>query len=1049
MTIRVLLMGVIVAVCLGISMLAQAQGAIPRSAAVHFEPEWIDYGGLMSPGPGSIFYAPRQDTDTNFCDQVPDTYIYGRVPNGMGAAARDRLKTGCDAPTALWIVADSAHLYYTFNTLGVVELWRRPIDGGNPAELLDTGVEPRALGTDATHVYYAKSEGQTSLDRGIFRLEKANPVSPQQVVPLPEIVGNRINRLLLDNDKVYWTEGFETQNGAVKVVLKAGGPWAGIAQTGIKGAADIKADGNFIYWSELGGRIVRWPKGGGPEQPIHQAELAVVAIDVEDGVLVFTQGNGRDGSIWRMPAAGGGAEPLASEQYAPSQIALVDGWIYWIGGGFKRLNAAADPIELDYVVDWVEVTQAIQNGNNAVPLSAGRATFARVYAHEATGHSGALVRAALYGKTTGGAALPGSPLISAYVDVPEDRPARADADRTFNFTLPDEWVRVGKIDLEVVINPLHNGQQAFETIKTNNQFQVTPDSEFIGRTMCVVSNLVAAETIFGPLELYDETAPEYALIQERAGSILPAQFGVVPTGLVVYKSDGDVYDLREKPDREELKATLGGFAAGADDVFFCGAGFTSVMGIIHENGYMKPGTTGSGFSSPPVFWVQLKDGGSPAYNYPSRGMTMAHEIAHTTANGHVGCDVDPQDNAYPYPVCQIDFNDDETSHWGFDGITDSALNPEDHADFRAYRDPSWVSPYTWKKMGDFPLLRQSWFAPRQADNGPVLWIGGLTAQGGAAGELGPGYVLQPDGMTDRQDDLLAESLAAGADADHALELRGAGGVLLYSRPLVVLPQHLDTEGVEHGDDDRDAFHVVMPYDDRTQSIRLVDKRDGSVLDEIALSAFAPGLAKPQVALSNDQKTLAISWDARDGDGDTLYHTVMINFTVQGDDSTAMTRTLAYATTLSEIEVPAELLPGAAEARVVVLTSDGARTARAVSDPFPLPARKPFGHIIQPAANVTALEGEAVRFAAMAFDPDDGPLVGRSLEWLVDGQSAGFGRWLVLTTLEPGQYEVALRIVDSDGNVVRVTRRVTITARPLPEPPVVEAGALLLPVVVRP
>lgn len=1063
---RLWILSCMLAVALGL-LIWQTSG-VARVAAAPGVVEWIDYGGLMSEGPGSIFYAARQDTDTNFCNQVPDTYVYGRVPNGFGQALREQFLTGCDAIQALGIAAGSSHLYYTFNNLGTVQLWRQPIDGSGTAVLLDTHVEPGALALDAHHLYYAKSSAPTSLERGIWRVPLGDPATPEQVVQLIDITGNRIYRLLVDSNKVYWTEGFEDQIGAVRVALKNGGPPAGIAMNGVEGAFDLAVDSTYLYWSELGGRIMRWPKVGGAAQEIHTAEMGVRAIDVNDGLLVFTQGNGRDGSIWRVPAGGGPAEPLASEQANPSDIALVDGWIYWIGGGFKRLNAAADPIELDYVVDWVEVTQAVQNGNNSLSLAALRATYVRVYAHEATGESGALVRAALYGKTPGGADLPGSPLISGYLDIPAVRPSRADADQTFNFTLPEEWVRVGTISLDVVVNPLHNNDQAFETVKTNNQYKVTPDIALLGRAICIVSTRVAAETVFGPLELYDETSLEYALILERAGSVLPAPLAVAPTGQVVWKGDGSVFDLREKADREELKATLGTYAAMGNDPFACGEGFTAVFGIVHENAYMKPGTSGSGFFSPPVFWAQLKDSGSPDYNYPSRGLTVAHEIAaHSMGNGHVGCGVDPQDNNYDPPVCQLDDSDDEDSHWGYDGITETGINPVDHADFRSYGSPEWVSYDTWNKVGDFAALRGALLAEAaQPVEGEVVLIGGLIEPDGSAGELGPAYVLLPEEISDGMQRMLAASAAAqGTAAEFTLELLSENGKVLYTRPFDVAHQVVDADDaadIEEGD--RLSFHLVMPYDPQTAVIRL--KKGGTVLDLIEQSESAPSISKPVAALGSDGQ-LRVEWDARDADGDDLTHTVWVG---QVDDhgSPAARRAGTFApaltashymtdvipflpTRLTSVALPGNLIPGMTQARALVLTTDGLRTTRELSDPFVIPPKLPFAHILHPATDVTVLDGEAVKFVATAFDPDDGPLNGRSLQWLVNGQAEQTGRWFTTADLPPGVHEVMLVASDSDNNRVREVRQVTVEERPLPGPtgPLQPEASALLPVVVRP
>ena len=105
-------------------------------------------------------------------------------------------------------------------------------------------------------------------------------------------------------------------------------------------------------------------------QVLHTAEQPVHYFDVAGGILAFTQGSGPDGSIWRMPTAGGKAKPLVSSEASPGPIALNSGYIYWNSAALKRIPDNADPITLDYIIDWAEVTQAIQNGSNNVPLVA-------------------------------------------------------------------------------------------------------------------------------------------------------------------------------------------------------------------------------------------------------------------------------------------------------------------------------------------------------------------------------------------------------------------------------------------------------------------------------------------------------------------------------------------------------------------------------------------------------------------------------------------------------------------------------------------------------
>ena len=72
-------------------------------------------------------------------------------------------------------------------------------------------------------------------------------------------------------------------------------------------------------------------------------------------------------------------------------------------------------------------------------------------------------------------------------------------------------------------------------------------------------------------------------------------------------------------------------------------------------------------------------------------------IGHVWGRGDVDCNDPPySDPAYPYDPCQIDDNNGQDAHWGFDPISWRALDTTTVSDIMSYQDPSWVSNYTWE-----------------------------------------------------------------------------------------------------------------------------------------------------------------------------------------------------------------------------------------------------------------------------------------------------------------------------------------------------------------
>ncbi|MCB0092496.1 MAG: hypothetical protein KDE54_31630, partial [Caldilineaceae bacterium] len=108
-----------------------------------------------------------------------------------------------------------------------------------------------------------------------------------------------------------------------------------------------------------------------------------------------------------------------------------------------------------------EVTQAIQDAANSVPLVADRATFVRVFAQTNGGGGDSAVVSA--SATQNGQPLGAITIANALISA---APTRADAASTINLTLPMTWT-TGTINLTVQVDATN---AIAESNEANNSF---------------------------------------------------------------------------------------------------------------------------------------------------------------------------------------------------------------------------------------------------------------------------------------------------------------------------------------------------------------------------------------------------------------------------------------------------------------------------------------------------------------------------------------------------------------------------------------------------
>jgi Leucine-rich repeat (LRR) protein len=132
----------------------------------------------------------------------------------------------------------------------------------------------------------------------------------------------------------------------------------------------------------------------------------------------------------------------------------------------------------DFVIDSIEVTQAIQDLDNTVPLVAGKRTYARVHVRNVGEPSYQPVTARLCGPT--GCETPNNSNEDIIIFV---NPDRGNLQHSFYFELPDSWINSdGSIALSAEVNPA-GARHILEQNTANNV-----DSETVAFTTGPPSN---------------------------------------------------------------------------------------------------------------------------------------------------------------------------------------------------------------------------------------------------------------------------------------------------------------------------------------------------------------------------------------------------------------------------------------------------------------------------------------------------------------------------------------------------------------------------------
>ncbi|MBV7339854.1 hypothetical protein KFU94_68915 [Chloroflexi bacterium TSY] len=654
-------------------------------------------------------------------------------------------------------------------------------------------------------------------------------------------------------------------------------------------------------------------------------------------------------------------------------------------------SGSAAPADPNATIDFqterfaasIEVTQAVQDHANSLPLVEAKSTVARLYLEVSGTDSPQPTKVYLYGRRQG-QELSGSPLSMLFL-----APTTVDQsqlNQTANFLLPDSWLQ-GDVEFQGRIVDAFDNEAWSTTISLSFRPTIIPTYWIVPvNTSTVEEPVVIDEAEIAQQESYLRTifpVPDVNFVRKGWQEV-----GAFPSTNL----SANISQLK-RYDRDTQIAWYSSLQETGVEPFVLP---DAIYGIrLDAGGLSDPIWNGGG--------GRVAVGGERA---SSQEGTMAHELIHildTSRSGswgrHApGCNASGIDPQWPYideKVQTIGF--DTRLPWSSGTTVVSAGRSDLMSYCFSFSPPTkWISPYRWSRLFDAfanagSVVRASSIKRMQADMETVLYISGEVRADGA-GHLEP-ILVQPGIPTG--------NIVPG---DYAIEIRDASGTSLRRTSFLVSFEDAEGKKLE-----MIRFSLRLPQEPEAAQFLLLHGEQ--MLDSIMVSAHAPTvtvLAPNGGEMWDGLQT--IRWKADDQDGDSLLFSALYS----PDDGR---RWLPIAGNLSgeSHSVDTRVLPGGGKSRIRLIATDGFNTSSDDSDAtFDVAKKSPQVVIQRPQTRSRYASGELISLSGQANDLEDRTIPERSFTWSYGSTIFASGRQ-ASAVLPNGIHEVTLTVIDSDGS----------------------------------
>lgn len=941
------------------------------------------------------------DTPDIISDIVADEdYVYwvSRVNGGLVRVSEDRMSWDITPPEVVYphtprsseLVMVGDFIYMIQNNIDSTGLYRIHKGTGAATQLLNgaqVGSYPYLLQTDGTYLYWRHDNSVRNLERYRISTGAHNTIAINVYGYYPDAASNKVYIGFDDRIRVY-----DNTTGTL---------------------------GSAIYVSDV---------------PAYITSLAV------DSSFVYFIKSAQTGgyTLYRMPIGGGTAVPIFVDGLTMHALQRSGSYLFFLHGAtLKRMRTDADAAPLTNMrIDGLEITQAIQNDSNSVPLVRGKRTAVRLFVRS-DGAAIPGVFAHLYRIDGSGAVIAG-PLwpvnldrVSGYLRV-QSSPDRDNLGDSFTFFLPPDWTDDPTLRLRAELNP----------------YRFPPEPTYADNTLTTGTfNLDVSrrlETHFVLFE-YDSGGSRYRPRYEQdflqtvswvrrafplastpgwSTNLTP---GFRPAYRYLFNEDlgGNVDGTGRHPDcqrRIELPPDADGYL---DDPSLCAAWYVvcpaldairaaeglddsifQVGMVADDRGFPRGWACGRGVSTP---------SGSGDWGWDLDGSYAdwygGHEIGHSQGRGHTF-----DDPGYPYPDQEIgtsDFRGFDFGDTGLNSLLIPRVYPHDWHDVMSYSNNQWISDYTYVGIKNF---------------GTLLTTSAANLSGSAYLQLSG--VLLPDAheadMTQvRYWDALGFTPTPPTPGVYRIRLLDSGGELA----------HYDFTPVAGENDSALLISEFVPFALGTTRVEITHPGSGSLVWSYDLSANAPTvnnvhLVSPPSPVSG---MVTLDWEASDADGDALTYDVLYS-----DDGGVSWQVIGMGLTVTTAEIDTAVLAGSLQGRFKVIANDGLNQGEALSVAYNVQMKAPLVTVISPADGQTFIFGEAVYFAAEVYDLQDGDVA--SIQWRDQTNFLlGTGTEFSQDDLIIGANEITVTAVNSEGLSTAVTFTIYVDDELLPPAPALTVG----------